>query len=57
MGRFAVFTCERLGERFSAAGDEAAGERAGAGHGDLLAKHRPEGEFGAVHSSRYAPPR
>src|SRR5829696_779358 len=57
MGRFAVFSCERLGERFSAAGDEAAGERAGAGHGDLLAKHCPEGEFGAVHSSRYAPPR
>src|SRR5215208_3786843 len=57
MGRFAVFTCVRLGQRFSTAGDKAAGEGAGAGHGDALAKHRPEGEFDTVHTSRYATPR
>ena len=57
MGWCTVFSCERPGERFSAAGDKAAGEGAGAGHGDLLAKHRPEGEFGTVHTSRYASPR
>jgi hypothetical protein len=57
MGRFAGSSCERLRERISATNDKAAGEGAGAGHGDLLAKHRPEGEFGTVHTSRYAPPR
>src|SRR5688500_5470156 len=57
MGGFVTFCGESLGERFSATGDEPAGEGAGAGHGDLLAEHRTEGEFGAVHAPWYAPAR
>jgi hypothetical protein len=57
MRGFVAYGGERLGERFSAAGDEPAGEGAGAGHGDLLAKHRTEGKLVAVRAPWYAPAR
>src|SRR5918997_1303001 len=57
MRGFVAYGGERLGERFSAAGDEPAGEGAGAGHGDLLAEHRTEGKLVAVRAPWYAPAR
>src|SRR5829696_5685935 len=54
MGEFVVPN-ERLGEWFSAAGDEAASQGAGTGHGDLLAQHRTNGELDPIHASGDAP--